>query len=74
MENSIICWNYLHLSKIIAQTEQKDEKRKLIDAIGNGSIVFWKHINVFGEYDFTERNFKSFNESSFPKNLGINIG
>jgi TnpA family transposase len=73
IENSIICWNYLHLSKIIARTEQKDEKQRLIEAIGSGSIVFWKHINVFGEYDFTERNFKNFDESSFPKNLGINI-
>ncbi len=73
IENSIICWNYLHLSKIVAKTEQKEEKHKLIEAIGNGSIVFWKHINVFGEYDFTERNCKSFDETKFPKNLGINI-
>jgi hypothetical protein len=51
-----------------------DEKQKLIEATSNGSIAFWKHINVFGEYDFTERNFKSFDEFLFPKNVGVNIG
>ena len=73
IENSIICWNYLHLSRVIAKTEEKAEKEKLVEEIRNGSIVFWKHINVFGEYDFTERALRSFNENSFPKNLGINI-
>jgi TnpA family transposase len=73
IENSIICWNYLYLSKIIVKTEKKEEKEKLIEAIRNGSIIFWKHINVFGEYDFTERTLKNFNEILFPKNLGINI-
>ena len=71
IENAIICWNYLYLSHIIANTKDISEKQKLIDAIKSGSIVFWKHINVFGEYDFTERAFRYFQEHSFPKNIDL---
>ncbi|NQY74378.1 MAG: Tn3 family transposase [Candidatus Margulisbacteria bacterium] len=71
IENAIICWNYLYLSRVIANTKDISEKQRLIEAIKNGSIVFWKHINVFGEYDFTENAFKNFQDSSFPKNAEL---
>jgi TnpA family transposase len=71
IENAIICWNYLYLSRVIANTKDVSEKQRLIKAIQSGSIVFWKHINVFGEYDFTENAFKNFQDSSFPKNMEL---
>ena len=74
IENCIICWNYLYLSRVVSKTKDQKEKKMLVEAIGHGSIVFWKHINVFGEYDFTQKALKIFDDSSFPKNIGINIG
>lgn len=71
IENAIICWNYLYLSRVIVNTKDRSEKQRLIGAIQNGSIIFWKHINVFGEYDFTENALKNFHDFSFSQNMNL---
>jgi hypothetical protein len=58
IENSIICWNYLYLSKMLAETATESEKQNLVNVIKNGSIVAWQHINLQGEYDFSEEILK----------------
>ena len=73
IENSINCWNYLYLSRAIVNLKNIEEKTKLINAVKNGFIVFLKHINVFGEYDFTQKSLNNFTDTSFPKNIGIKI-
>lgn len=54
IENSIICWNYIYLSEKIANIKIKEDKNKMIETIKSGSIIFWKHINLLGEYNFSE--------------------
>ena len=54
IENAIICWNYLYLSQITHDTNSEQEKAKIIEIIKNGSVVTWQHINMQGEYDFSE--------------------
>ena len=54
IENAIICWNYLYLARSIHLAESEDEKNKLIQAIKLRSIITWKHINLHGEYDFSD--------------------
>jgi hypothetical protein len=44
----------LYLSKKIAEEKNVDRKQEVIDAIKNGSIVTWRHVNLHGEYDFSE--------------------
>jgi len=56
IQNSIILWNYLYMSKKIQQAQSQKEKDEIIQAIQNSSIVHWSHINFYGEYDFTKRN------------------
>lgn len=56
IQNSIILWNYLYMSKKIQQATSKKEKDEIIQAIKNSSIVHWSHINFYGEYDFTKRS------------------
>ena len=54
IKNSIICWNYLYLRKQIENEDNPEKKQEIMDAIKNGSVVTWQHINLHGEYDFSE--------------------
>jgi TnpA family transposase len=56
IQNAIILWNYLYMSKKIQQAKSQKEKDEIIQAIKNSSIVHWSHINFYGEYDFTKRS------------------
>jgi TnpA family transposase len=58
IENSIICWNYLYLSHLISKTNGENNKKGILKVIKNGSVVVWQHINLYGEYDFSENNLK----------------
>ena len=59
IQNSIICWNYLYISNLLAKEKDEDVREKIVKALKNGSIVHWQHINFYGEYDFTERQNES---------------
>ena len=56
IQNSIILWNYLYMSKKMQQAKSQKEKEEIMQAIQNSSIVHWSHINFYGEYDFTKRS------------------
>ena len=58
IENSIICWNYLYLSQKLAELENPLERQVIIDAIAQGSVISWQHINLLGEYDFSEEKLR----------------
>jgi len=57
IENAIICWNYLYLTQRIFNCENKQEKDLLIKSIKNKSVVAWNHINLHGEYNFSQELF-----------------
>jgi TnpA family transposase len=52
IQNAIILWNYLYLSQLIANNENTEERKRMIDSIKRGSIIIWSHINLNGEYNF----------------------
>ena len=54
VKNCIICWNYLYLSQQLADTEDETSRAAFLDAVAHGSVVAWQHINLLGEYDFSE--------------------
>ena len=54
IKNSVICWNYLYLSQKLARTETEEAKKLLLTAIATHSVVSWAHINLLGEYDFSD--------------------
>jgi TnpA family transposase len=55
IKNSIICWNYLYLSDKLARLEtQPQQQKSLITAISTHSVMSWAHINMLGEYDFSD--------------------
>jgi TnpA family transposase len=54
IKNAITCWNYLYLSQMISETMGPEAREILFQAIANGSVVSWQHINLLGEYDFSD--------------------
>ena len=54
IKNCITCWNYLYLSQKLAETDDPERREALLQAIANGSVVSWQHINLLGEYDFSD--------------------
>ncbi|MCP4409642.1 MAG: transposase [Gammaproteobacteria bacterium] len=54
IKNCIICWNYLYLSQKLAQAETKEAKDRILAAIAAHSVVAWRHLNLLGEYDFSD--------------------
>ena len=73
IENTITCWNYLYLSKLIYDAASEDEKTNLINTIRNGSVVAWQHINLQGEYDFSEETLKNSIEFRLPELLEVEV-
>jgi TnpA family transposase len=51
--NSIICWNYLYLSRLLLQANES-ERKVLMRIIPRSSPVAWQHINFHGEFNFEE--------------------
>jgi TnpA family transposase len=54
IKNAIICWNYLFLTRALAEETDETRKAELIEAIRNGSVVTWQHFNLHGEFDFSD--------------------
>ncbi len=73
IENVIICWNYLYLSDLIHRTESLTERERIINIIKNGSIVVWQHINLSGEYNFSDDVLKNSFNFSLPKLMALEV-
>lgn len=58
IKNSIICWNYLYLTKKLIQFKDLEQKETLKKAIQTHSVLCWEHINLLGEYDFSDEKLK----------------
>ena len=46
------------------------KRAKLIDAFTHGSAVSWRHVNLLGEYDFSEEKLKDSVGIKPPKLIG----
>ncbi len=72
IELSIICWNYLYLSKMLSD-KPEHERSELLKIIQNGSILVWHHLNVLGEYDFSDKNMKDNEGFNFDEILKLKV-
>ena len=54
IKNCIICWNYLYLSQKLAEIDDPAKREELLQAMAHGSAAAWGHLNLLGEYDFSE--------------------
>ena len=58
IKNSIICWNYLCLERQLEKLTDPDAKENMLRIIATHSPMTWAHINMLGEYDFSEEKLK----------------
>ena len=54
IKNAILCWNYVFLSQKIAATSDPHQRQRLLEAVRRGSVATWGHLNLHGEYDFSD--------------------
>ncbi len=69
IENSVICWNYLYLTHKLTKSGV-GEKAELLKAIKEGSIITWRHVNFYGEYDFSEEKLTDSIGFNLPEIVG----
>jgi TnpA family transposase len=72
--NAIICWNYLYISQKLADVKKEEEREILISRIKQSSIITWQHINLHGEFDFSDENIRNSFPFSLPKILDLQVG
>ena len=53
VQNVIVCWNCLYLNQQLFQVPST-ERQALADVIARMSPVSWQHINLQGEFDFSD--------------------
>lgn len=42
------------LSQQLIRMNNEAERQQLLEAIANSSIIIWRHLNLLGEYDFSD--------------------
>jgi TnpA family transposase len=58
IKNCSTYWNYLYLSQKLAETDDLDRREALVQAVVNGSVVSWQHINLLGEQHFSDEKLR----------------
>jgi len=64
INNSIICWNYLYVTQLIAREPSPKRRKELIEQVKRTSMETWKHVNLHGEYDFSDATDKYRNKKT----------
>jgi hypothetical protein len=73
IRNAIICWNYLYLSQRLVEASDENQRQNLIGALKAGSIVSWHHLNLHGEYDFSEEKLQDSVGFNLPGILAVDV-
>ncbi len=71
IKNAIICWNYLYLSQLLGEAKTEERRSDLVESIKHGSVVSWQHINLHGEYDFSDDKLQDSVGLNLPKIVGF---
>ena len=58
LKNAIICWNYLYLTQQLNDAPTEARRDDLLESIRQGSVVSWQHLNLHGEYDFSDEKLR----------------
>jgi TnpA family transposase len=71
IKNAIVCWNYAFLSHHIAKEPNDQRRQALIEAVRAGSVVTWRHLNLHGEFDFSDEKLQDSIGLQLPQNLSL---
>lgn len=58
IKNSIICWKYLYMAMQVEKAQEIEAKENLLRLIAAHSPMSWAHINMLGEYHFSEEKLR----------------
>ena len=58
IKNAIVCWNYLLLEHRFNQASTDELRAEIRAAVANHSVISWGHINLLGEYDFSDEKLR----------------
>ena len=73
IKNAIVCWNYLYLTQLIANETDPKRCEELLEMVRRGSIATLQHLNLHGEYDFSERKMEDSVGLETPKKLELSV-
>ena len=68
IKNAIVCWNYLLLEYRFNQASTDELRAEIRAAVANHSVISWEHINLLGEYDFSDEKLRDSVGIPPPKN------
>lgn len=54
IKNSVICWSYLYLAHPLEEAPDEETRENLHRTIAAHAPMAWAHINMLGEYDFSD--------------------
>jgi TnpA family transposase len=74
IKNAIVCWNYLYLSRLLAEEKNGERRAALLGAVRNGSAATWAHFNLHGEFDFSDERMVDSMGLTPPKNPSLEPG
>jgi Tn3 transposase DDE domain-containing protein len=74
IKNAIVCWNYLYLSRVLAEEKNEERRTVLLEAMRNGSAATWAHFNLHGEFDFSDERMVDSMGLTPPKNPVLKPG
>jgi hypothetical protein len=58
IKNAVVCWNYLLLEYRFNQASTDELRAEIRAAVANHSVISWEHINLLGEYDFSDEKLR----------------
>ena len=58
IKNAIVCWNYLLLEHRLREAATEELRAEIRAAVANHSFIAWAHINLLGEYDFSDEKLR----------------
>lgn len=67
IKNCIICWNYLYLSPKLEEIKGAADREAFLYAVAHGSAAAWRHLNLLGEYDFSDEKLQDSVGIQLPK-------
>ena len=75
IKNAIVCWNYLYATHLIASEPSSERRKELIEHFRRVSMATWSHLNLHGEYDFSDaKMLDSVGLELTPKNRELSLG
>ena len=58
---------------VVAQETDEGKKHEIVESVKNGSVVTWQHINLHGEYDFSDTNLQDSVGLKLPQILDLKV-